>query len=227
MSEREDILISVHGLYKSFKKDSRILPVLKGIDLRIRRGEMIGIVGVSGAGKSTLLHLLGAIDRPSSGDIRFDGIDIFKMSDTKIAEFRNKRIGFVFQLHHLLPEFTSIENTMMPALIMGRKRNEAIERAKQILTDVGLRERFHHKPGELSGGEQQRVAIARALVNNPDIVLADEPTGNLDSETGRSIQELMCRLNRDKKQTFIIVTHNETIASKMDNILRLVDGRIL
>ena len=227
MNEKQDILVSVIGLYKSFRKDSRILPVLNGIDLFIKRGEMLGIVGVSGAGKSTLLHLLGALDRPSSGNIHFDSIDLFKMSDAKIAEFRNKRVGFVFQLHHLLPEFTSIENTMMPALIRRQKKNEAVKMAKHILTEVGLAERFHHKPGELSGGEQQRVAIARALMNNPDLVLADEPTGNLDSETGKSIHELICRLNREKKQTFVIVTHNETLASKMDRIVRLVDGRIL
>jgi lipoprotein-releasing system ATP-binding protein len=183
-------------------------------------------VGASGVGKSTLLHILGTLDRPTSGKVYFGGVDIFQLKDHELAEFRNRNIGFLFQFHHLLGEFTALENVMMPLLIGRVGKEEAARDAKGILEAVGLGARFSHKPGELSGGEQQRVAIARALVHHPDLVLADEPTGNLDSQTSASIYELLRRLNEERGQTFIIVTHNSHLADQMDRVIRLVDGKV-
>lgn len=178
-------MIKAINLHKSFSMGSHELPVLKGINLEIQRGELVAIVGASGAGKSTLLHIIGTLDKPSSGTVTFDGQDLFRMTDAQQAEFRNRRIGFVFQFHHLLAEFTALENACMPALVQRREPTSVKADATALLIDVGLGHRLHHKPGELSGGEQQRVAMARALMQNPDLVLADEPTGNLDTTSGK------------------------------------------
>ncbi|HEX9743470.1 MAG TPA: ABC transporter ATP-binding protein [Nitrospiraceae bacterium] len=220
-------MIKVVVLKKSFRMNGYTLNVLNGITLDIARGEMIAIVGASGAGKSTLLHMLGTLDRPTSGSVLFDGQDVFDLSEDAQAEFRNKRIGFVFQFHHLLPEFTALENTFLPALIQDRPADDAQKDATQLLADVGLGERLHHKPGELSGGEQQRVAVARALMQRPDLVLADEPTGNLDTHTGDSLFALLRKLNKDRGTTFVIVTHNDKLSAQADRIIRMEDGRIV
>ncbi|MCP9470266.1 MAG: ABC transporter ATP-binding protein [Nitrospira sp.] len=220
-------MIKVVDLYKSFSMGAYEVPVLKGINLEIRRGEMIAIIGASGAGKSTLLHILGTLDKPSSGTVIFDGQDLFQMTETRQADFRNKRIGFVFQFHHLLPEFTALENACMPALVQRRDAASVQSDAKALLDAVGLGHRLHHKPGELSGGEQQRVAIARALMQKPDVVLADEPTGNLDSHTGDALFHLMRDLNKTKGITFVIVTHNDKLSAQADRIIHMQDGMIV
>ena len=220
-------LVQSRGLKKSFKVGDDYLEVLRGLNFSIMKGEMLGIVGVSGAGKSTLLHIIGALDRPTEGDVIFNSQGIFKMTDIQLAEFRNRKIGFVFQFHHLLPEFTALENVMLPVLISKKGKDEAIKEAKRILTEVGLRDRINHKPGQLSGGEQQRVAVARALINNPQLVLADEPTGNLDSKTSEDVYELLYKLNREMGQTFVIVTHNDTLVKRMTRVIRLADGMIV
>lgn len=219
-------LIKIDGLYKSYGNKVKTVDVLKGIDLSVLKGEMIAVVGASGVGKSTLLHLMGVLDRPTKGDVFYKGEKIFGQTDKKLAVFRNKNIGFVFQFHHLLPEFTALENVMMPLLIGGGDRVSAGKMAEELLFEVGLQERLHHKPGELSGGEQQRVAIARALIQSPDMLLADEPTGNLDTHTGDEVFNLLLRLNQEKGITMIIVTHNERLAGKMKRRIRMVDGRI-
>ena len=203
------------------------LPVLKGINLEIRRGELIAIVGASGAGKSTLLHIIGTLDKPTSGTVTFDGQDLFQMTEPQQAEFRNRRIGFVFQFHHLLPEFTALENACMPALVQRRDPAIVESDATALLTEVGLGQRLHHKPGELSGGEQQRVAMARALMQKPDVVLADEPTGNLDTHTGDGLFGLMRDLNKSRGTTFIIVTHNDKLSAQSDRIVHMQDGMIV
>ncbi len=220
-------MIKVTELKKSFQMNGYTLDVLKGITLDIARGEMIAIVGASGAGKSTLLHMLGTLDRPTSGNVLFDGQDVFALPEEAQAEFRNKRIGFVFQFHHLLPEFTALENTFLPALIQNRPAAEAQEEAARLLTEVGLGERLHHKPGELSGGEQQRVAVARALMQRPDLVLADEPTGNLDTHTGDALFGLLRKLNKARGTTFVIITHNDKLSAQADRIIRMEDGQIV
>ncbi len=202
------------------------LTVLKGINLEIARGTMLAIVGASGAGKSTLLHIIGTLDRPTSGTVTFEGQDLFKLSDQRQAEFRNRRIGFVFQFHHLLPEFTALENVCLPAYIQNRPAMATREEAVSLLKEVGLEARLHHKPGELSGGEQQRVAVARALMQRPDVVLADEPTGNLDTHTGEALFGLLRTLNRDRGITFVIVTHNEKLSAQTDRIIHMEDGLI-
>jgi len=186
----------------------------------------VAIVGASGVGKTTLLHILGTLDRPTSGAVRFDGNDVFAMDDQALAEFRNRKIGFVFQFHHLLPEFTALENVMLPALIRRQSQAEARAAAEAVLKEVGLEHRLAHRIGELSGGEQQRVAVARALVLHPDLVLADEPTGNLDTHTGGEVFTLLRDLNRAKGITFVIVTHNEALSRQADRIIRMVDGQI-
>ena len=219
-------LIQVVNLHKSFKMEGLELMVLKDINLTIARGEMLAIVGASGAGKSTLLHILGTLDRPTSGTVLFDGQDVFRLSDQKQAEFRNRRIGFVFQFHHLLPEFTALENVCMPGYIQSRPALEVRAEAAALLKEVGLDHRVKHKPGELSGGEQQRVAVARALIQRPDLVLADEPTGNLDTHTGDALFALMRTLNRSRGITFIIVTHNEKLSAQADRIIHMEDGQI-
>jgi lipoprotein-releasing system ATP-binding protein len=219
-------VILIRDLKKSFIKDGQEIEVLKGFDLEISRGESLAMLGVSGAGKSTFIHILGTLDHPTSGTILFDGINVSDWPETKIAEFRNKKIGFVFQFHHLLPEFSALENTMMPGLISGMQKQEASDRAGTILEEVGLGHRIKHKPGELSGGEQQRVAVARALMMEPEIVLADEPTGNLDSETGRKVYETMLGLNQSRNITLVVVTHNRTLAKHMSRRIELEDGKI-
>ena len=202
------------------------LHVLKGIDVEIEEGEIVAIVGASGAGKSTLLHILGALDRPTEGNVYFDGVDIFKMTDDELARFRNSDIGFVFQFHHLLPEFTALENVAIPAMIAGKSFDEVKDRAMELLKRVGLEERANHRPGELSGGEQQRVAIARALMNSPKIIFADEPSGNLDSVNTEILYELICELNETLGQTFVIATHNEYLARHAKRVLKIADGKI-
>ena len=219
-------MISAIELYKSFRLDQTEIQVLNGVSLEIKRGEIVAIVGASGVGKTTLLHILGTLDRPTRGTIRFDGEDVFARSDQSLAEFRNRKMGFVFQFHHLLPEFTALENTMMPSLIRRDRREDARAAAAHVLKEVGLEHRMEHRTGELSGGERQRVAVARALVLGPDLVLADEPTGNLDSHTGEDVFRLMQDLNRAKGITFVIVTHNEALSSQADRIIRMVDGKI-
>jgi len=219
-------MIEVQNLSKSFSKDGSKIEVLKNLNLNIENGESIAILGASGAGKSTLLHLLGTLDHPSSGSVLYDKVDVFSWNEKRLAEFRNKKIGFVFQFHHLLPEFSSLENTMMPALICGQSKKKARNRAEIILNDVGLGDRITHKPGELSGGEQQRVAVARALIMEPDVLLADEPTGNLDTGTGEKIGDLLLDLNRLKGITLIVVTHNQTLAQKLSRSIGLKDGKI-
>ena len=220
-------MIKVTDLHKSFSMGSYELPVLKGINLEIRRGELIAIVGASGAGKSTLLHIIGTLDKPTSGTVTFDGQDLFQLSETQQAEFRNRRLGFVFQFHHLLPEFTALENACMPALVQRRDQQAVSSEATALLTEVGLGGRLHHKPGELSGGEQQRVAMARALMQKPDVVLADEPTGNLDTHTGDGLFALMRDLNKSRGTTFIIVTHNDKLSAQSDRIVHMQDGMIV
>lgn len=219
-------LISVKNLNKTFITPGSSIRVLKDITFDVHIGEMVALMGHSGVGKSTLLHILGAIDKPSSGNVLYENRNVFEMKDDALAAFRSRTIGFVFQFHHLLPEFNALENTLMPALIAGIDTKEANVKARQILHDVGLTERLLHKPGELSGGEQQRVAVARALMLNPKVVLADEPTGNLDTQTGEELFRLLMDLN-NKGITFIIVTHNETLASKCGRILKMKDGRIV
>jgi lipoprotein-releasing system ATP-binding protein len=201
--------------------------VLDGISLDIGRGEMLAIVGASGVGKSTFLHILGALDRPSSGRILYGDVDVFSLDANLVARFRNEHVGFVFQFHHLLPEFTALENVMMPALIRRVDRGEAADMASKVLNDVGLGGRLHHRPGELSGGEQQRVAVARALVLGPDVVLADEPTGNLDTHTGDAVHDLLFSINKQKGVTFVIVTHNDKLAVRADRVLRMSEGKLV
>lgn len=219
-------LVEVASLQKSYGSGTARVDVLKGIDLTVAEGETIALIGASGAGKSTLLHIMGTLDRPTSGTVRFCGEDIFRKNDAALAVFRNRSIGFVFQFHHLLPEFTALENVMMPALIGGRSRSAAAGPARELLAEVGLAHRLTHKPGELSGGEQQRVAIARALVLAPKLLLADEPTGNLDMKTSDEVHETLDDIHRKTGVTLVIVTHNERLASRMGRTIRLVDGRI-
>jgi lipoprotein-releasing system ATP-binding protein len=219
-------LVEVRGVEKRFFHEGRELTVLKPIDLTIDSGEMLTIVGASGAGKSTLLHLMGTLDLPTSGQILFNGNDVTRYSSAQLAEFRNESLGFVFQFHHLLPEFNALENVMMPGLIRGLSRRSLRERAERLLSEVGLTERLKHRPGELSGGEQQRVALARALSLEPALVLADEPTGNLDSQTSEAIHELFVGLNRTHGTTFLIVTHSVDLAARMPRVVTMRDGRI-
>ena len=221
------LFIKARNLYKVFESNNKRVEVLKGIDLDIRKGEMLSFVGASGVGKSTLLHILGAIEEPTSGSVFYDSEDLFSMDDKRLAEFRNRKIGFIFQFHHLLPEFDALENTMMPALIRGMKKSEVGGEARNVLEMVGLKDRVTHKPGEMSGGEQQRVAIARALILKPEVILADEPTGNLDTKTGDAIEDFLINLNRELNITLIVVTHNNKLADKMPRKLSLLDGRIV
>ena len=219
-------LIRVVDLCKSYYDGLTELPVLKGVDLEVKKAEIVAIVGASGVGKSTLLHLLGGLDRPTKGTIYYEGDDIFALPDQELDRFRNEEIGFVFQFHHLLPEFTALENVAMPGLIAREKSDGALDRAKELLEFVGLAERLEHRPSELSGGERQRIAIARALVNQPKVVLADEPTGNLDQKTSEAVHDLLWTLNDQFNQTFIIVTHNQTLAQRADRLIQLVDGQV-
>ena len=215
-------MIQIENLTKKFGD----LQVLKGVNLTIGKGEVISIVGSSGAGKTTLLQLIGTLDKPTSGTVRFDGEDLGRLSSKRLAAFRNKHIGFVFQFHQLLPEFTALENIIIPALIAGRKRSEAEAEAMQLLQVMGLEQRAHHKPAEMSGGENQRVAVARALINHPDVVLADEPSGSLDTKNKDELHKLFFDLRDRYGQTFVIVTHDEALASYTDRTLHMVDGLI-
>jgi lipoprotein-releasing system ATP-binding protein len=218
-------LIQVQQLLKSYGNGTKRVEVLKGVDLNFSRGERAAIVGASGVGKTTLLHVLGTLDRPTGGKVFYEGKDIYALNEKELALFRNREIGFVFQFHHLLPEFSALENTMMPCLIQGIPKKESAARAEAILTLVGLKERLSHKPGELSGGEQQRVAVARALVLEPKVLLADEPTGNLDTKTGESVFDLLQQLNQIKGVTLIVVTHNLKLAEKLSRQIQLIDGK--
>lgn len=213
-------------LFKTYKEGKFNTEVLKGIDLTVKAGEQIAIIGASGSGKSTLLHLLGGLDKPSSGEVLLDGVNLYKLSETKRCRLRNKSLGFVYQLHHLLPEFTVFENVCMPLMLSKMPINEIHDRANDVLKRVGLSHRLQHKLGEISGGERQRTAIARALVSNPLCVLADEPTGNLDNKTADTVYELMLELNQVYKTSFIIVTHDHKLAERMDRILSLEDGAL-
>jgi len=219
-------LVVVEGLTKVFPHGEKDVEVLKGIDLTIEEGEMLTIVGKSGAGKSTLLHLLGTLDLPTAGRILYDGKDVTRYSSSRLAEFRNRTIGFVFQFHHLLPEFNAVENVMMPGLIRGVPRGPLEKEATALLEEVGLSHRLTHRPGELSGGEQQRVALARALVMRPRLILADEPTGNLDTGTSDAIHKLFFELNRSRGLTFLIVTHSRDLAARMPRVVTMKDGKV-
>ncbi len=219
-------LVVAKNVQKSFRHMGRTLEVLRGVDLEIRDGEMVGIVGPSGAGKSTLMHCIGTLDIPTRGSIRLAGEEIVNLPGPRLAEVRNRMIGFVFQFHHLLPEFNALENVEMPGLVQGLPRREVEMRARALLEEVGLKDRVSHRPGELSGGEQQRVALARALLLEPRLLLADEPTGNLDSSTSAQIHDLFFAINRQRGTTIVVVTHNLTLAASMARVVTLRDGRV-
>ena len=216
-------MIEVREIEKSYGT----LQVLKKVSLTIENSKVVTIVGPSGAGKSTLLHIIGTLDKPDRGEVVIDGMNLNSLSDDKLAEFRNRHIGFVYQFHHLLPEFTALENVAMPALIAGKSRKESFDRAKELLDFLKLSDRVGHKPAQLSGGEQQRVSVARALMNNPELILADEPSGNLDTENARKLHDLFFVLRDTFKQTFLIVTHNEELAQLSDRKIVLQDGRVI
>jgi len=218
-------VIECQKVEKTYRDGTRELRILRGIDMTIREGEIMVISGPSGVGKSTLLHIIGTLDRPTGGDVLFRGEPLSKMGRRAVNRIRNEQVGFVFQFYHLLPEFTALENVMMPALCRGARRSACRERATQLLAKVGLAERMTHKPGQLSGGEQQRVAIARALFNGPSVVLADEPTGNLDENTGQEITELLWKLNESDRITLVIVTHDEQLAARAHRWVHLHEGR--
>ncbi|MGD8353003.1 MAG: ABC transporter ATP-binding protein [Pseudomonadota bacterium] len=224
MNKTGSPVFEARQLTKVYKKAGRTIEVLHGLDLSLVSGEVAGILGASGAGKSTLLHIAGGLDRPSEGTIRYAGRDIFGLSEPDLAAFRNQSVGFVFQMHYLLSEFTCLENVMMPGIIAGGAKQHTRENAEALLKQVGLYERADHRPGELSGGEQQRAAVARALVNRPAMVLADEPTGNLDTKTAASVQDLFLELNETYGTTFLIVTHNQEMASRFHRRFHLRDG---
>lgn len=215
-------MIRAAGIYKSYGS----LPVLKGINFHVKQGEIISIVGASGAGKTTLLHILGTLDKTDAGTVHINSVDVSNLGDKKLSEFRNKNIGFIFQFHHLLPEFTALENVCIPAFIAKTPKAEAEKRAAELLTFLGLSERLNHKPAQLSGGEQQRVAVARALVNRPAVIFADEPSGNLDSASAKELHQLFFNLREQFNQTFVIVTHNEELADMADRKVTMRDGNI-
>lgn len=216
-------MIQARDISKSFDR----LEVLRGVDLDVRKGEILTIVGASGAGKTTLLQILGTLERPDSGSVSFQGTSLFTLGDKALARFRNRHIGFVFQFHQLLPEFTMLENVAMPALIGGERRSEAMRRAAELIDYLGLTPRAAHRPAQLSGGERQRAAVARALINNPGVILADEPSGSLDSTNRQELYDLFFRLRDERSQTFVIVTHDETLASRSDRVIHIADGRIV
>lgn len=215
-------MITMRGIHKSFDR----LEVLRGVDLEVHQGEILSIVGASGAGKTTLLQILGTLDRPDSGTVEYSGTDVFSLGAKALARFRNKNIGFVFQFHQLLPEFTMLENVAMPALIGGEHRDDALRRANELIDYLGLAGRADHRPAQLSGGERQRAAVARALVNNPAVILADEPSGSLDSANRRELYDLLFRLRDERRQTFVIVTHDETLANRSNRVIHIADGLV-
>lgn len=224
--ERNGAIVVTRDLQKIYQSGERKVAVLKGIDLEVNQGQIVAIVGHSGVGKSTLLHILGALDRPTSGTVEIDGTQLDGFNEKELSHFRNQTVGFVFQFHHLLPEFNALENVMMPSLIAGLPKNKVIDRAGFLLNEVGLGHRLTHRPGELSGGELQRVAVARALMNNPKLVLADEPSGNLDQASSQALHALLWQLSRKDNRTFIIVTHNLELAENADKVIELYDGII-
>lgn len=227
-SNNKEVILRAENIKKSFLLDNKLkLEVLKGISLQIYKGEIFEIVGASGAGKSTLLHILGTIDRPDEGSIYFEEIDLLKLKDEELSRFRNKNIGFVFQFHHLLPEFTALENVVIPMMVDGKSFDECKTRAIELIEYVGLINRINHKPSELSGGELQRIALARALANNPKIIFADEPTGNLDTKNSQSVIELIKNLNKEFAQTFVIVTHNPELVEIADRVQEIKDGVLI
>lgn len=221
------IILRARDVHKVFQLGKNKVHVLKGVDLEVEEGQIVALTGPSGVGKSTLLHILGTLDRPSRGTIEIDDTNVFDFDEKRLARFRNRTIGFVFQFHHLLPEFTAVENVMMPGLIGGQTQGELVNRAQALLHEVGLSHRLGHRPGELSGGEMQRVAVARALMLDPKLVLADEPSGNLDQVTSQSLHELLWNLSRRDNRTFIIVTHNRELAEEADKVIEISDGRII
>lgn len=225
-SQNSDILLKVSGVEKHYQMGNKTLNVLRDVNFSLKRGEIASILGISGAGKSTLLNIIGTLDKPNSGTVVLDGEDLTKYSESALASIRNKKIGFIFQFHYLLPEFTALENVAMPGLIQRLPRDQVFERSRKLLERVGMEGRLDHKPNELSGGELQRVSVARALINDPVLVLADEPTGNLDRANGETIYSIMLELSKKAKKTFLVVTHNETIADKTDRIFTLTDGKI-
>jgi predicted ABC-type transport system involved in lysophospholipase L1 biosynthesis ATPase subunit len=220
------LLIEARSLHKSYAMGRRSLEVLRGVDLAVRRGEFLALRGASGAGKSTLLHLLGGIDAPNAGEILFNGRNLAALSGAGLAAFRNRSVGFIFQSYHLLPELDAVENVCLPARMARQPVGPTAARAAELLERVGLKERLDHKPHELSGGEQQRVAIARALINQPEMILADEPTGNLDSHTGEGIIDLLCSIQRERQATLIVATHDNKVAARAPRLIQLVDGQI-
>lgn len=219
-------ILRAKNIFKNYTMGNSEIEVLKGLNFEVKEGEIVAIVGPSGVGKSTLLHILGALDRPTQGSVYLNDVDIFSFNNNKLASFRNESVGFVFQFHYLLPEFSALENVMMPAMISNGDEKEVKERAMKLLDEVGLSDRYDHRPGELSGGEQQRVAVARALINSPQLLLADEPSGNLDRTSSQALHRLLWDLNNRFNQTLIIVTHNLELAKQADRTIELFDGKI-
>ncbi|MEW6412022.1 MAG: ABC transporter ATP-binding protein [Candidatus Zixiibacteriota bacterium] len=226
MIDAKESILSAKDIHREFRTANTVLKVLTGVDLDISRRQTVAVTGASGVGKSTLLHILGGLDRPTKGEVLVGGVALTGQSEKSLAMFRNKKIGFVFQFHYLLEDFTALENVMIPLLVAGEKKSDALGKGELLLEQVGLKDRAEHRPHQLSGGEQQRVAVARALANEPDIVLADEPSGNLDTATGRRLHELLFELNSEQSITFLIATHNQELARRCDRNLTIVDGAI-
>ena len=220
------VVLRAEGVWRVFETGAERLEILRGVDLEVERGELLAILGPSGTGKSTLLHVLGALDRPTRGRVFLDSVDVFSYPESKLHELRNRKVGFVFQFHHLLSEFTVLENVAMPLLVAGVARAEALDRARCVLEEIGFVNRLTHRPSELSGGEQARAAVARALVNEPAVILTDEPTGNLDATSAGALVELMVRLSGERKMTILVVTHNQAVADRATRRLHLADGRL-